>query len=66
MGGGVHPQADIPLPWQTATAADGAHGTGMHSCYQPQRSWAKVISLQVSVCPQGGEGGTWPGPGGGT
>ena len=33
------------------------------SYYRPQRSWAKVISLQACVCPQGG-GGTWPGPGG--
>ena len=24
--------------------------------YRPQRSWAKVISLQASVCPQGGGG----------
>ena len=24
--------------------------------YRPQRSWAKVIFLQASVCPQGGEG----------
>ena len=31
--------------------------------YRPQRSWAKVISLQACVCPRGG-GGTWPGPGG--
>ena len=23
-------------------------------CYRPQRSWAKVIFLQVCVCPQGG------------
>ena len=26
------PQADTPLPQQTATAADGTHPTGMHSC----------------------------------
>ena len=25
------PKADTPL-WQTATAADGMHPTGMHSC----------------------------------
>ena len=31
--------------------------------YRPQRSWAKVISSQASVCPQGG--GVWSGPGGG-
>ena len=28
-----HPPADTPLPQQTATAADGTHPTGMHSCY---------------------------------
>ena len=28
-----------------------------------KRSWAKVISSQASVCPQGG-GGWWSGPGG--
>ena len=43
MHWGRHPQADTPLgqtppgqkpppPQQTATAADGAHPTGMHSC----------------------------------
>ena len=39
-------------------------------CYRPQRSWAKVIFLQASVCPQGGRGvclsACWdipPGPG---
>ena len=37
-------------PW-TATAVGSTHPTGMHSCYiyQPQRSWAKVMFLQVSV-----------------
>ena len=32
------------------------HGPS-HSYYRPQRSWAKVISLQASVCPHGGGGG---------
>ena len=35
--------------------------------YRPQRSWAKVISSQASVCPQGGSPifqGGWFGPGG--
>ena len=27
-----------------------------HCYYRPQRSWAKVIFLQASVCPQGGKG----------
>ena len=42
---GRHPSADTPrqtsldrhfplLPWQTATAADGTHSTGMHSCFE--------------------------------
>ena len=32
--------------------------------YRPQRSWAKVISSQASVCPQGGSGGLVLGGGG--
>ena len=38
-GGGVHPPADTPLPGrqppppEMATAADGTHPTGMHSCF---------------------------------
>ena len=31
---GRSPRADTPLPQQTATVADGAHPTGMHSCYK--------------------------------
>ena len=31
-GGGVHQQADTPSP-EMATAVDGTHPTGMHSCY---------------------------------
>ena len=30
--------------------------TTVDSYYRPQRSWAKVISLQASVCPRGGGG----------
>ena len=29
--GGIHPSGQTP-PQQTATAADGTHPTGMHSC----------------------------------
>ena len=36
--------------WQ----AGGTHPTGMLSCYRPQTKFAKVMFLQVSVCPQGG------------
>ena len=31
---GYTPRADTPTPQQTATAADGTHPTGMHSCFQ--------------------------------
>ena len=34
---------------QTATASDGTHPTGMHSCYRPQTKFAKVMFLHVSV-----------------
>ena len=43
---GRHPLGWHPPPQQTATAADGTHPTGMHSCYtedslnlQPRRPW---------------------------
>ena len=31
---GRHPQGRQPPPQQTATAADGTHPIGMHSCFQ--------------------------------
>ena len=33
--------------------------------YRPQTKFAKVIFLQVSVCPRGGGGRAWLHPGGG-
>ena len=33
---GRRPQADTPSPQQMATAADGTHSTGMHSCLELQ------------------------------
>ena len=41
----------------------GMHPTRMLSCYCPQMKFAKVMFLQVSVCPQGGawQGGAWQG-----
>ena len=49
----IHPpQADTPWadpPFETATAAEVTHPIGMHSCYHPQRKFAKVIFLHVSV-----------------
>ena len=47
----------------TATAADGTHPTGMHSCYRPQRSWGKVMFLQASVILLTGGGYLTPPPG---
>ena len=55
----------ILLTVGTATAAGGTHPTGMHSCYRPLTKFAKVMFLQVSVCPNGGGhawfylGGAW-------
>ena len=59
------PQADSPQK-QTPPAAEhagrygkcagGMHPTGMQSCYHLQTKFAKVMFLQVSVCPQGGGG----------
>ena len=56
------PGADTPHPHsrQTATTADSTHRTGMHSCYRPQRSWAKVMFLQASVILSTGGGGSLP------
>ena len=34
---------------EAATAADGTHPTGMHSCYRPQRTCDKVMFLHESV-----------------
>ena len=66
MGGDICLRGEC-LPWvvhtsldketdtpPTATAADRMHPTGMHSCYRPQTKFAKVMFLQVSVCPRGG------------
>ena len=36
-------------PPQMATAVGSMHPTGMHSCYRPQQSWAKVIFSQACV-----------------
>ena len=36
-------------PPRTASAVGSTHPTGMHSCYQLQRSWAKAIFSQASV-----------------
>ena len=48
---------------ETAAKAGGMHPTGMHSCYQLQRSWAKVIFSQACVknsVHRGGGGGCLP------
>ena len=45
----THPPCQVHDWIDMATAADGRHPTGMHSCYHPQRSWGKVMFLQVSV-----------------
>ena len=47
-GGCTPPGRHTPRA-DTATAVDGMHPTGMHSCYRPQRSWGKVMFLQASV-----------------
>ena len=54
---GRHPPPRQTSHQQTATAADGTHSSGMHSCYCPQTKFAKVMFLRVSVCPQ--RGGAW-------
>ena len=57
-GGGVHGREGACVAGETATAADGTHPTGMHSCfYRPQRSWDKVIFSQASVILLTGRGG---------
>ena len=42
---------------EMATVAGGTHPTGMHTCYRPQTKFAKVMFLQVPVCPKCGGGG---------
>ena len=49
-----HPPNLYPPGAEMATTADSTHHTGMHSCYHPQTKFAKVMFLQVSVCPHGG------------
>ena len=52
-GGIVHPRADTPpgqrLP-ETATAADGTHHTGTHSCLYYFVSSVKFVLKIVSIC----------------
>ena len=56
-GGGVHGREGACVAGETATAADGTHPTGMHSCFcRPQRSWGKVTFSQASVLLTGGGG----------
>ena len=62
MGAGP---VDADPPWDTmgyGQQTDSTYPTGMHSCYiyRPQRSWAKVMFLQASVCPRGGGEGCLP------
>ena len=49
------PYTTHPSCPEKATATVGMHPTGMLSCfnYHPQTKFAKVMFLQVSVCPQG-------------
>ena len=49
-----HPPNLYPPGAEMATTADSTHHTGMHYCYRPQTKFAKVMFLQVSVCPHGG------------
>ena len=59
-GGGVHQQADTPSP-EMATAVDGTHPTGMHSCYtclsvHREKGGYDITSCMVP-CPSWGEVG---------
>ena len=40
-------------PHQTATAVDGTHSTGMHSCYRPQQSCGQGYYRPQRSCGQG-------------
>ena len=51
-----HPRADTPPhpPGQMATAADGTHPTGMHSCYQLYRFFT-LGTLRIQAFDSGQE-----------
>ena len=59
--GGTHPTGMhtwscivVEVLLQRKVLSKHQYGGNQYVYYRPQRSWAKVISLQASVCPHGG------------
>ena len=50
LSGGSLFSGETPVQWQVGST----HPTRMLSCYRPQTKFAKVMVLQVSVCPHWG------------